>query len=152
MKQFNKPSDNMGGLLKIWAVPPSVITIGTNAVTFSSQTDIVEMYCSPGSMSLTEKQNKGKPGTSYKTELSAFIPKDTPEALALIESMTGRRWVVVYLDQNEQYKVAGTVAIPLHVAFDLNTGSDTPDRNGHSVSFYGDQLSKAKFISDPFAV
>lgn len=152
MKQFNKPSDNMGGLLKIWAVPPSVITIGINAVTFNSQTDIVEMYCSPGSMSFTEKENKSGAGSKYKTNLSAFVPKDSPEALALIESMTGRKWIVVYLDQNEQYKVAGTVANPLHVAFDLNTGSDTPERNGHSVSFYGTQLNKAKFISDPFAV
>lgn len=140
----------MGGLLKIWAVPPSVITIGINAVTLTSQTDIVEMYCSPGSMSFTEKENKGKAGISYKTDLSAFVPKDSPEALALIESMTGRRWVVVYIDQNDQYKVAGTVDIPMHVAFDLNTGSDTPERNGHSVSFYGEQLSKAKFIGNPF--
>jgi len=151
MKQLNKPSDNMGGLLKIWAVPPTDIIIGIDSVSFSSQDDIVEMYCSPGSMSFTEKENNTQSGLSYKTELNAFVPKDSPEAQIIIEGMSGRKWIVVYLDQNEQYKVAGTVDIPLRVAFDLNTGSDTPERNGHSVSFYGTQLSKAKFISNPFA-
>lgn len=150
MKQFNKPTDNMGGLLKIWAVPPTEITIGTNSVSFSTQDNIVEMYCSPGSMSFTEKQTEGKPGTSYKTELAAFIPKDTPEAQVIINDMNSRKWVVIYLDQNEQFKVAGTVAIPLRVSFDLSTGADTPDRNGHTVSFYGEQVSKAIFITNPF--
>ena len=150
MKQLNKPSDNLGGLLKIWAVPPDDITIGINTVSFSSQDNIVEMYCSPGSLSFTEKQTSGNAGTSYKTELNGFIPKDSEEALNIITAMTGRRWVVIYLDQNEQYKVAGTAGVPLRVAFDLDTGSDTPERNGHTVSFYGIQVSKAIFISDPF--
>ena len=151
MKQLNKPSDNVGGLLKIWAVPPSEITIGSNSVSFSTTGNIVEMYCSPGSMSFTEKESESKSGKVYKTELSAFIPKDTAEAQAIINDMNRRKWVIISLDQNEQFKVAGTVAIPLRVLFDLATGADTPDRNGHTVLFYGTQVSKAKFIRDPFA-
>jgi hypothetical protein len=150
MKQLNKPSDNLGGLLKIWAVPPADITINDTSVSFTTTNNIVEMYCSPGSMSVTEEESNGKPGISFKTEINGFAPKDSAEAQLIIQAMTGRKWIVVYLDQNEQYKVAGTVVIPLRVAFDLNTGSDTPDRNGHSVSFYGTQVSRAKFISNPF--
>jgi len=150
MKQLNKPSDNMGGLLKIWAIPPTDIIIGSNSVSFTTQDNIVEMYCSPGSMSFTEKESAEKSGTLYKTELNAFVPKDSESAQQIIAGMTGRRWVVVYLDQNEQYKVAGIVDIPLHVSFDLGTGADTPDRNGHSVLFSGSQVSKAKFIGNPF--
>ena len=101
-------------------------------------------------MSFTEKESDEKAGKIYKTELSAFIPKDTPEAQVIINDMNRRKWVVISLDQNEQFKVAGTVAIPLRVSFDLATGADTPDRNGHTVTFYGSQVSKAMFISDPF--
>jgi len=57
---------------------------------------------------------------------------------------------VIYQDQNEQFKVSGTVQVPLRVSFDLDTGADTPDRNGHSVSFYGKQVEKGKFVGDPF--
>jgi hypothetical protein len=150
MKQLNKPSDNLGGVLKIWAVPPSDITIGSNTVSFTTTENIVEMYCSPGSMSMTEKESLEKAGTAYQTELKAFVPKDTDAARQIIAGMTGRHWIVIYQDQNEQFKVSGTVQVPLRVSFDLDTGADTPDRNGHSVSFYGKQVEKGKFVGDPF--
>ncbi len=109
------------------------------------------MYYSPGSISFTEKESQEKYGLGYKNELNAFIPKDSPEVQSIINSMTGRKWVIVFLDQNEQFKVAGTPEIPLWVSFDLDTGSNTPDRNGHSISFYGTQTSKSKFIAYPFS-
>ena len=151
MKHLNKPSDNLGGLLKIWAVPPDDIIISFNAANFRSTANIIEMYCSPGSISFTEKATQEKYGLGYKNEINAFIPKDSEETQAIINDMSGRKWVVILLDQNEQFKVAGTPEIPLRVSFDLDTGTDTPDRNGHSISFYGTQTSKAKFIDDPFA-
>lgn len=150
MKRLNKPSDNLGGLLSIWAVPPADINIGFNAVSYFTTDNIVELYCSPGSISFTEKESQEKYGLGYKNQLNAFIPKDSPEVQSIINNMTGRKWVVIFQDQNEQFKVAGTPEIPLRVSFDLDTGSDTPDRNGHSISFYGTQTSKAKFIADPF--
>ena len=151
MKHLNKPSDNLGGLLSIWTVPPDDIVLGFNTVYFITTANIIEIYCSPGSISFTEKETQEKYGLGYKNELNAFIPKDSPETQVIINDMSGRKWVVILLDQNEQFKVAGTPEIPLRVSFDLDTGSDTPDRNGHSISFYGTQTSKAKFIDDPFS-
>ena len=150
MKHLSKPSDNLGGLLFIWAVPPDDITVSFNTANFRTTANIIEMYCSLGSMSFTEKESQEKYGLGYKIQINAFIPKDSAETQAIINDMIGRKWVVVFLDQNEQFKVAGTPEIPLRVSFDLDTGADTPDRNGHSISFYGSQTSKAKFISDPF--
>jgi len=149
MKHLNKPSDNLGGLLSIWAVPPSDIYISFNAVSFFTTENIIEMYCSPGSISFTEKATQEKYGLGYKNQLNAFIPKDSPEVQSIINDMSRRKWVVILLDQNEQFKVAGTPEIPLRVSFDLDTGIDTPDCNGHSISFYGTQTSKAKFITNP---
>ncbi len=150
MKHLNKPSDNLGGLLRIWAVPPTDITISLNSISFSATQNIVEIYCTPGSMSFTEKESQEKHGTAYKNELKAFIPKDSPDALTIIIQMSGRKWVVVMMDQNGYFKVVGTPEIPLRVSFDLDSGADTADRNGHSISIYGTQSSKAKFIDDPF--
>jgi len=127
MKHLNKPSDNLGGLLKIWAVSPCDISISFNAVSFITTDNIVEMYCSPGSISFTEKMTQEKYGLGYKNEINAFIPKDSEEVQSIINDMIGRKWVVILLDQNEKFKVAGTPEIPLRVSFDLDTGMDTPD-------------------------
>lgn len=150
MKQLNKPTDNLGGLLSIWAIPPAELTINLNTISFSSTANIIQLYCSSGSLSFSEKETKENLGTVYQTEINAFIPKDSPEAQEIINGMSRRKWVVIILDQNEQFKVAGTPQIPLRVSFNLETGSDIPDRNGHTVSFYGKQISKAQFIQDPF--
>ncbi len=149
MKHLNKPSDNLGGLLSIWAVPPADLILSFNAVSFFTTENIIKMYCSPGSISFTEKASQEKYGLGYKNEINAFIPKDSEQTQAIMNDMVGRKWVIILLDQNQQFKVVGTPEIPLRVSFDLDTGSDTADRNGHSISFYGTQLSKAKFIENP---
>jgi len=150
MKQLNKPSDNLGGLLTIWAVPPSDLLISFNAISFLSTENIIQLYCSTGSLSFSEKETEESLGKVYQTEINAFVPKDSPEAQDIIQEMSRRKWVIIILDQNEQFKIAGTPKIPLRVSFNLNTGSDTQDRNGHTVSFFGNQISKAKFILNPF--
>jgi hypothetical protein len=65
--------------------------------------------------------------------------------------MSGRKWIIILLDQNEQYKVAGSSQIPLRVSFDMEAGADPSERSGHIVSFFGSQLSKARFINNPFS-
>ncbi len=150
MKQLNKPTDNLGGLLSIWAVPPADILFSFNSVSFLTTDNIIQLPCSAGSLSFTEKESLETCGTVYKTEIIGFIPKDSPETQSIINNLIGRKWVVILLDQNEYYKVAGTPKIPLRVSFDLDTGADTPDRNGHTGSFYGTQISKARFIDNPF--
>lgn len=150
MKLLNKHTDNLGGLLSVWAVPPTDISIGINAVSFMTTDNIIKLYCSPDSISFTEKESQEKYGVVYKTEINGFIPKDSPEIVEIINAMCRRKWVVILLDQNEQFKVSGTPENPLRVSFDLDTGSETAERNGHTVSFYGIQTSKAKFITNPF--
>lgn len=141
----------MGGLLRVWAVRPAEITIEAGEVTFSTEDNIVALYCTDGTIGFSEQQQRDTKGNTYfKTELKAVVPKDSAEITAIAESMKDRRWVVIYLDQNEQFKVVGTSANGLHVTFDLDTGSDTPDRNGHLVTFYGNQKNKATAIADPF--
>lgn len=150
MKQLNKPGDNMGGLLRIWAVPPSVISISGSTASMSSTTNVIAIYATPGTIGFSEKEVSGKPGQSYDIELVAVTPKDSQEARDILDLLDGRRWVVIYLDQNEQYKVIGTPETGLRVSTDLNTGKDTSDMNAYTLKFYGQQPNRAVFVGNPF--
>lgn len=150
MKQLNKPSDNMGGLLRIWAVPLSVITVSGNSVSISSTLDVIAIYATPGTMGFSEKETIGREGISYDTELVAKTPKDSSAARDVLDLLAGRRWVVVYMDQNEQYKLVGTPDNPLRATVDLDTGSDTAAYNGYLISFKGKQQFRSRFIDDPW--
>ncbi|MGQ7868719.1 hypothetical protein [Sunxiuqinia sp. sy24] len=151
MKQLNKPTDNLGGLIKIWLVPPDAVSSLTGGtLTLHSTDEVHEIYCSSGSISFTEPMEHARAGILYKPQIKGFIPKDSPEVEEAINAMAGRKYLGVFLDGNEQYKVCGTVAIPLRVQFDLDTGADTPDRNGHSILLSGAQRNKSVFIAKPF--
>lgn len=151
MKQLNKPTDNLGGLIKFWLVPPDAVSSMTcGTLTLQSTDEVYAVYCSPGSISFNEPQEQTRAGILYKPEIKGFIPKDSPEVEAAINAMEGRKYLGVFVDGNEQYKVCGTVEIPLRVYFDLDTGSDTPDRNGHTITLNGSHRSKSVFISNPF--
>jgi hypothetical protein len=151
MITLNKPTENLGGFLALWAVPPSDIVLSSANAMLLSTDRIIKLYCSPGSITFTEKEVREKSGIIYQCEITGFIPRDSPEGLEIILRMSGRKWIVILLDQNEQYKVAGSSQIPLRVSFDLEAGADPSDRSGHIVSFFGSQLSKARFINNPFS-
>lgn len=151
MKTVNKPSDNVGGLIKIWAVPPSDIQISGNQVTFTSTDNIYSMYVTPGTLSFSEPSSREDAGLLYSPSLKGVIPKDSPETSALLTEMEARaRFVVIYLDNNEYYKVVGTPKQSLRFASSLGTGSDMPDRNQFDISFNGKTTSRAVFIDNPF--
>ena len=151
MITLNKPTENLGGFLGLWAVPPSDIVLSSANATLLSTDRIIQLYCSPGSITFTEKEVREKSGIIYQCEITGFIPRYSPEGLEIILRMSGRKWIVIMLDQNEQYKVAGTSQIPLRVSFDMEAGADPSERSGHIISFFGSQLSKARFINNPFS-
>jgi hypothetical protein len=152
MKTINKPSDNMGGLLKIWAVRPSDIATESNSsITFSSTDNIYEMYCTSGTMSFSEPHNKSNAGILYSPSLKAVVPKDTDDTLKYISEMERiSRFVVIYLDGNGNYKKVGTGKVPVRFSGSLSSGVDTTDRNGFNISFSGKCTKRATHIQNPF--
>ena len=150
MKQLNKPSDNMGGLLKIWAVPNTDFYVSGTTVTFTDTTNIYEFYCSPDSMQFSEPKKLTDAGTHYITTVGGFIPKDNQELQEALTYIEPRKWVIIYIDGNGDYKLAGTSGYPLRLSSELNSGRDTADRAGCNISFSGKTLARAQFIDNPF--
>jgi hypothetical protein len=150
MKELNKQGDNMGGLIKIWAVPNTDFSVSGTTVNFSSTDNIYEIYCSPDSMQFTEVKEITNAGIHYKTALSGFAPKDSVELQEALEYIEPRKWVVIFIDGNGRYKLAGTGAQPLQLAANLISGKNTADRAGCEIPFSGRTLSRAVFIDNPF--
>ena len=141
----------MGGVLRIWAVPPSDISTSGNRLTFLSDANLVDIYFQEDSASFSEEMSKSFAGTSYKVELSAIVPCDTSETLKQISDMERRcKYLVIYMDGNGNYKLAGTKPVPLRFSAKATTGSGTSGLNHFSISFTGTQRKRAVFIENPF--
>ncbi len=151
MKTINKQSENMGGVLRLWAIPQSDISIFGNQVTILSDSNLVNIYFQEDSASFSEEMVSSLAGTAYKVELSAIIPCDTSQTLQQITDMERRtKYLVIYIDGNGNYKLAGTKSVPLRFSARATTGSGTSGLNHYSISFTGSQRKRAVFIDNPF--
>ena len=150
MKQLNKTGDNLGGLLKIWAVPFGVFTIQGNTVNFSSQANIWEINCTEDSMEFTESSERTPAGTHFNTVINGFIPQDNATLQEALEYITSRKWAVIFMDGNGNYKLAGNQTDPLRCTAEINTGKDTASLAGCSIQFSGKTKTRATYVNKPF--
>ena len=150
MKSITKPGDNLGGLLKIWAVPASVYSVSGNVVSFSSTTNIYEIYCSPESMKFDEQEERTTAGKHHNTTISGVIPKDCSTALDAINDMDMKPYVIIFRNGNGEFQAAGTALQPLRIDAGRNSGRLVSDLAGNSFSFSGKTTSRAIFIDNPF--
>lgn len=150
MKTITKPGDNLGGLLKLWAIPKSVVSVLGRTVTISSDTDVYALYCTPGSMIMQEQSKRTGAGTYYNTEIAGFIPRDSETVRAAMEDMQSKPYAVLYIDGNGEYKLAGSAKEPLRFSASLSTGAETMEAAGHNILFSGETTTRAVFVDNPF--
>lgn len=150
MKTINKPSDNLGGLTKIWAIPYDVYSLNGDTVSISDETNVYEIYCTPESMEFNEPKEKTDAGVHYNTEINGFTPGITSANRDAMEYMENRKWVIILRDGNGNYLAAGSNIYGLEAFPDLSSGKDTTGRSGYSFSFRGKTTSRAKFVINPF--
>jgi len=150
MIQLSKPSDNMGGLLKLWAVPKSDFYINGQNIVFTTTDNIYQLYCSSESLAYKEPSKRTISGIHYNCSVSGFIPKDSEEIQLALNKMEYRLYVVIFQDGNGNYKLSGTGFYPLRLSASLKTGKQTSDRAGYEIQFLGETLSRAVLINNPF--
>lgn len=151
MKTITKPGDNLGGLLKLWAIPKSVVSVLGRTVTISSDTDVYALYCTAGSMDMQEQPELTGAGTHYNTEIAGFIPRDSDTVRTAMEDMQQRPYAVLFQDGNGEFKLAGSANQPLRFSAALGTGKETAEAAGHNILFAGKTTSRAVFVDNPFA-
>ena len=150
MKQITKPSDNLGGLLKLWAVPNSVISVNGKVVSFSNTNDIYSIYCSAETMNLKEETVLSDAGTHCKTDITGFIPANREAVQEAVNEMQAKPYQVIMQDGNGNYLLAGTGSYPLRLTSSLQIGKKTSDRAGYEIQFSGKTITRAVFINNPF--
>lgn len=150
MKTINKPLENMGGLIKMWALPYDSYSENNGAVTMLDDTDIVEIYCSQDSMRLIESADVKDAGLFYDTMLSGFSPGNSDTARNTFKAMNNRKFAVLFLSGNGSWYLAGAPLYPLRFISSFNSGENSADRAGHFIQFSGDTFEPAIPVSNPF--
>lgn len=158
MKAINKfTGDNLGGIAKLWAIPPtyiiSILSIGNNMsqVQFSSTNNVYEIYFTFETSPFSESKQQTKAGIIYKPQITGIIPKNTPEIQQHIEYLERRKWMVIYEDQNGYFKLLGAKNALMTFDGNLNIPEEIKGLNKTMFTFKGEVPSRGLFIENPFS-
>jgi hypothetical protein len=150
MKEIQKPSDNLGGLLKMWAIPKAVFSINGKAITFSDTSDIYSIYCTAETLSLKETPKETNSRNHYVTDVSGFIPNNNESVHSAIVDMEGKSYVVLIQDGNGYYQLVGESQYPLRIKANSISGKSVSDRSGYQINFVGKTINRGVFVNYPF--
>jgi len=149
MKTILNQSENMGGVVKIWAIPSLDYSIATETLQILNQDNMVEIYIQEDSCALIEDDIAGG---AFKTEIVAQVPCDHPDTITIIKQMERvKKYNVILVDGNGNYKLAGSKSVPLRFSAKLTTGATTASLNHYAISFLAKAITtRAVFINNPF--
>lgn len=156
MNDINEPcGDNLGGINSIQFIPvEDVISIPDpygnkiiKPVVLGTGKRLFNAYATRGTIRYTQNPRITAAGTIYDKKLVASIPKEYAENEELYFQMRNRQFIVVYRNNNNIRKILSTLSEPLKFTADLDTGADVPNKNAHSITFFGEGSKPALFYN-----
>ncbi len=157
MNTIKNPSSNLGGVSKFFLVPTdqfsnlgSPDSDGLRYLTISSFNTSWEINAVYQSLEYIENQVESAAGPYYDKSFQAIIPKDSVKTHIDLQSMVGKKWLLIYLDQNGNYKYVGSPEYPLRVSFSVRPGKLITDLNQFVFRVSGKSPQASHFILSPF--
>ncbi len=141
----------MGGVVRLWAIPPMDITINGNRAVLSSFDNVVEINMTQDTAGAMVIPAHSFAGTTYKHEITGFIPGFDSETEKIVKDMMRqRRFVVFYMDSNEDRVLLGRPEVPIRFNAEFSTGLTPAEPRGYKISFSGNlHYPPIRLLSDP---
>ena len=138
----------MGGVLRLFAIPPTDLTVSGNTVSILSDENMVMINPVEDTASLNETEKETTAGKAYQVDIAATLASDSDELKELIADMERQsKYCVIVHDGNDNYKLAGTPAVPLRFSARSATGASAFALNCYVIGFSGLQLKRAPFVT-----
>lgn len=146
--------DNQGGNARIYFTPvTNVAQLGDIYNGYANEfnlhlTPMDSIWVLPDSLKFKQSKKSGPNGNHFPTSIKAMIPKDRPELLQQVEEMDGKEYVCVILDNNDYYKIAGTIDEPLRFTANVNIDG-IESLNAYGIEFARSLRFRSPFVENP---
>lgn len=149
--------DNLGGLAKIYALPPSSLESITHNyshkqtfLNLTSDEDLIEIYCTPDTMQFTEEKTQTSAGATYNPVVTGIIPKAHELNHDQLTKLESDYWLLLFEDNNGKIRLAGDKNSHLIFNRTESTGQNIQNRNQIQFTFTGFQSHPSYFIYKVF--
>jgi hypothetical protein len=102
-------------------------------------------------LSYSEDEEVGKLGIYYKARVSGTLPKDSVTLSQALKELRGRRLIIVYKDNNGNYKLLGDRENYMEAVKSFDTENNYSGRNAYKLKFEGKLLQESAFYQGDFS-
>lgn len=156
MKTIQFDCDNLGGLIHLYAVPPtSFLRIrkdyltNKNYLELKNRDDVIDIPVYPNDTYLyNEEKTTTDAGDCWQVEIEGVIPRLQPQNHDIIELLERGLWYVVAEDANGEVHLCGQEDAWMLFSSSKTSGQTVTNRNGTSFTFSCVQDEPTIFLSD----
>ena len=153
MKNVGKEVENMGGIVRLWAMDRWNISLLGNAAMITNEDNVFYMGITQDSGGAVVSQKTDFAGTTFVHEISGFIAGYNQDSESYINQMIRiKKFVVIYMDSNCTLVMLGTPDIPIRFSADFETGETNTSKRGYKIKFSGNvHFPPLRLSENPFA-
>lgn len=156
MKTIKLDTDNLGGLLHLYAIPAtSFVQIlkdyvnNTHRLEITNSDSIIDIpVLSNDTYIYNEENTTSDAGDCWEVSIEGFIPRLSPDNQELIEQLERELWYVVAQDANGELHLCGQEDAWMIFTTSKTSGQSAASRNGTTFVFACTQDSPTIFITD----
>jgi len=151
MQEINKNTEQLSGLVDIYAVPTVNIKKSENHTLYCyKQDNVFHFQASIESISHSDQAQKKDAGYLHNHKLTFFIPGQSHATDQILTKMKAYKYVVVVRDQDGYYYIIGGVELALDFEWEYANSANYSGVKGYNIQFSGNILSGMKTVNFPF--
>jgi len=151
MMEINKNTEQLSGLVDIYAVPTvNIKKIENHTLYCYKQDNVFHFMAAMESISHSDQVQKKDAGYLHNHKLSFFIPGQSHATDQILNKMKAYKYVVVVRDQQGNYFMIANVELNLDFEFEYANSANYSGVKGYNIQFSGNLLSGMKTVNFPF--
>jgi len=152
MKKIGKELENMGGVVRLWAVDKWNISLLGSAAMITNEDDVYCMNITQDTSGAVLNQKTDFAGTTFLHEITGYVSGYNKDSETYINQMIRiKKFVVIYMDSNGTLVMLGTPDIPIRFSADFETGETNTSKRGYKLKFSGNvHFPPLRLSENPF--
>lgn len=153
MQEVNKNTEQLSGLVDIYAIPTvNIRKLENKVLSCYTQDNIFRFHAAKESVSHQENIEPTKPGQLHKPKLSFFLPGQSAVTDKILNKIKVYKFVVVIRDQNADYYIIGNGEHNLNIEFEYSNPANWSGVKGYNIQFSGELINGMKAVNFPFTL
>ena len=153
MKKVGKELENMGGIVRLWAVDRWNISLLGSAAMITTQDEVYCIDITQDTSGAAVNQKTDFAGTTFLHEITGYVSGyDKDSEININQMIRIKKFVVIYMDSNGTLVMLGTPDIPIRFSADFETGETNASKRGFKIKFSGNvHFPPLRLSENPFS-